>query len=273
MGEGASRHGASRERGRLPRLPRPPRPPRSGVRRPCQESAERGWLTPVGDAGGSEPLPELTGPGPTRAPKPNLPGPGRPPGSKKRQPATHYDVGQAKGTAPPARSGRELVSAPLPDGMGGTDGSCYGDGPAAASLAAADVGHRMGRSASSRIPGARGAPPARTTAVGVGPVRWLVVKAASGRWIPEPVRIRPATLCCWFVSGAGLREWAGPWSGLTSFSVGASGSGVVLGGVVGGVACVVQSGAGLPAQPGVGRVVVVALVPCEVDGDDGHVQR
>ncbi|MFI2457953.1 transposase, partial [Streptomyces sp. NPDC019539] len=69
------------------------RPLTEDLRRPWEKPAEPGRLTPARVRRGFRNIrPKTTLP--ASAPKPGKPGPGRPPGSKNRRPAPHYDVGK-----------------------------------------------------------------------------------------------------------------------------------------------------------------------------------
>jgi hypothetical protein len=69
------------------------RPLADDLRRPWEKPAPPGRLTPARVRRGFRNLRAMTAL-PARAPKPGKPGPGRPPGSKNRRPAPHYDVGK-----------------------------------------------------------------------------------------------------------------------------------------------------------------------------------
>jgi DDE superfamily endonuclease len=69
------------------------RPLAADLRRPWEKPAPPGRLTPARVRRGFRNLRAMTAL-PARAPKPGKPGPGRPPGSRNRRPAPHYDVGK-----------------------------------------------------------------------------------------------------------------------------------------------------------------------------------
>ncbi|WP_433227319.1 hypothetical protein [Microtetraspora malaysiensis] len=69
------------------------RPLTADLRRPWEKPAPPGRLTPARVRRGFRNLHAKTAL-PASAPKPSKPGPGRPPGSKNRKPAPHYDVGK-----------------------------------------------------------------------------------------------------------------------------------------------------------------------------------
>ena len=69
------------------------RPLAADLRRPWEKPADPGRLTPARVRRGFRHL-RATTTRPARAPKPGRPGPGRPPGSRNRHRATHYEVGK-----------------------------------------------------------------------------------------------------------------------------------------------------------------------------------
>jgi hypothetical protein len=69
------------------------RPLADDLRRPWEKPAAPGRLSPARVRRGFRNIRAKTT-FPARAPKPGKPGPGRPPGSKNRRPAPHYDVGK-----------------------------------------------------------------------------------------------------------------------------------------------------------------------------------
>jgi hypothetical protein len=69
------------------------RPLAADLRRPWEQPAEPGRLTPARVRRGFRHLRPNTS-RPARAPKPTRPGPGRPPGSRNRHRATRHDVGK-----------------------------------------------------------------------------------------------------------------------------------------------------------------------------------
>ncbi|WP_329492797.1 NF041680 family putative transposase [Kitasatospora herbaricolor] len=82
------------------------RPLAEDLRRPWERPAEPGRLTPARVRRGFRNIRPKTAL-PARAPKPGKPGPGRPPGSKKRTPSPHFEVGKTakrERTSPPTSS-------------------------------------------------------------------------------------------------------------------------------------------------------------------------
>ncbi len=69
------------------------RPLAEDLRRPWEKPARPGRLTPARVRRGFRNI-RATTTLPARVPKPSRPGPGRPPGSRNRRPAPHYDVGK-----------------------------------------------------------------------------------------------------------------------------------------------------------------------------------
>jgi hypothetical protein len=76
------------------------------LRRPWERPAPPGRLTPARVRRGFRNI-RAKAAQPAGAPKPGKPGPGRPPGSKNRHPAPHYDVGKTTKREPTLKARRE----------------------------------------------------------------------------------------------------------------------------------------------------------------------
>jgi hypothetical protein len=76
------------------------------LRRPWERPAPPGRLTPARVRRGFRNI-RAKAAQPAGAPKPGKPGPGRPPGSKNRRPATHYDVGKTTKREPTLKAARK----------------------------------------------------------------------------------------------------------------------------------------------------------------------
>ena len=85
------------------------RPLADDLRLPWERPAPPGRLTPARVRRGFRNI-RMTIPCPAGAPKPGKPGPGRPPGSRNRRPAPHYDVGKTARRELTLKARRERAS-------------------------------------------------------------------------------------------------------------------------------------------------------------------